>query len=439
MLKVKIKDFQSVSNTEFEIDGFTVIVGKNNRGKSAIVRAIDSALSNRLGNNFIRWGKLQTEVGLIKDDLDVSWVKGETSSYTINKKPYTSLNKAVPKPITDAGFKKFEIADEKLNPLIAHQFEELFLINRSGPFVTEAISTLYDLNDINDADTLCQKRLRASKSLLKTRNADIEALAGKIKKFEGLEDVKQKWEDLKKVLEKIELLKRAIAEIEQYAREYEEQKVLVDNLKGVSKLKVPSTVIAESQIKDYAWILDTHKKYETTLSIAQKLQNAPRLKLPNIEKPQQLMAEFSWLDKTIGVFYKSLQMVQKLKEVLPLSIPDIQKPGTLIQEVLILISLADKLQSTTGSCNNCKSALEKLKNLDEILSRIKALEGPVDSVSYLIGIEQTFSLKAQAFKDLKGTYDSAAQDLIDAKKELDAFKVCPLCNNPLATVEHNHG
>ena len=212
MLKVKIKNFQSIADTEFEVDGFTVIVGKNNRGKSAIVRAIDSALSNRLGNNFIRWGKLQTEVGLIKDNLDLSWVKEEkTASYTINKKSFTSLNRTVPQPIIDAGYKKFEIGDEKLNPLIAHQFEELFLINRSGPFVTEAISTLYDLNDINDADSLCQKKLRATKNLLKTRYTDTENLIKKLENFEGLEDVKQKWGVLKGYLEKAEAIKNSIS------------------------------------------------------------------------------------------------------------------------------------------------------------------------------------------------------------------------------------
>ena len=135
------------------------------------------------------------------------------------------MNRAIPKPIIDAGYKKFEIADEKLNPLIAHQFEELFLINKSGPFVTEAISTLYDLNDINDADILCQKKLRASKNLLKTRNVDAETLNEKIKKYAeeyvickecGKSDTKiEEGRSMKKVLRKgtkVRILKSEMAE-----------------------------------------------------------------------------------------------------------------------------------------------------------------------------------------------------------------------------------
>jgi DNA repair ATPase RecN len=399
MLKVKIKNFQSVADTEFEVDGFTVIVGKNNRGKSAVVRAIDSALSNRLGNNFIRWGKLQTEVGLIKDDLDLSWIKEEkTASYNINKKPYTSLNRAVPQPILDAGYKKFEIGDEKLNPLIAHQFEELFLINRSGPFVTEAISTIYDLNDINDADTLCQKKLRSSKNLLKTRNADAESLSEKIKNFDGLDDVKQKWETIKKLIKKSELLKESISEIDQFIFNLEKQKILIDNLKEVNKLKIP-----------------------------------------DIKKPRQLIDDFGWLDTTIKNFHKSLQIVQKLKEVCFLKIPELQETDTFIQNVLNLISWVGELKEISLSCDKCVHALENLKNLDTINEKLKEIESQVDSISYLIKIEEDFSSKVQSFKELKFSYDSAVQELNSSQIELNSFKVCPLCNNPLTTKECTHG
>ena len=436
MLKVKIKNFQSVANTEFEVDGFTVIVGKNNRGKSAIVRAIDSALSNRLGNNFIRWGKLQTEVGLIKDDLDVSWIKEEkTASYNINKKPYTSLNRAVPQPILDAGYKKFEIGDEKINPLIAHQFEELFLINRSGPFVTEAISTLYDLNDINDADSLCQKKLRATKNLLKTRHEDTNNLKKKLDKFDGLEEVKQKWETLKKLFEKADVLDKAISEIEEFSSEYESQKNLVNTLKNVPPLKVPTTKGVETLIADYSWVAGIQKKLETSQKIVKGLQGISKVTLPGTDKPRQLIADFEWLNKTIEIFHKSLQMVQKLKGVGPLTVPDIKKPEILIQEVSTLTSVEGKLKDLVGSCNQCKNVLAELKSLDGILTKVTAIEGQVETVSYLTGIDRDFSFRVKTFKELKASYDSAVQELNSAQTSLDAFKVCPLCNNPLG---HTH-
>lgn len=393
MLKVKIKNFQSITDTEFEIDGFTVIVGKNNRGKSAIIRAIDAALSNRLGNNFIRWGKLQTEVGLNTDGLDISWVKGDTASYNINKKPFTSLNRTVPKPISDAGFKKLEIADEKLNPLIAHQFEELFLINKSGPFVTEAISTLYNLNDINDADTLCQKKLRASKTLLKTRQADVEDLAEKIKQFNGLDDAKAQWEKIKILIKKSENLKKEISDIECY----------------------------ETQLNDLNFKI-------------QRLQSISGLEIPNMEKPKDMIDEYQWLD-SIGIsFQKSLRLVQKLKEVLSLSIPDIKKPEDLIQEVATVDSLTNQLKRSVFSCDNCKNTLNGLKSLELIVDQVKNAEKKAEDASFITKIEKEFMTEVLGVKQTKASLEEITGEWLKIKAEYDAFKVCPLCNNTLTPV-----
>jgi len=437
VLKVKIKDFQSVADTEFEIDGFTVIVGKNNRGKSAIVRAIDSALSNRLGNNFIRWGKLQTEVNLVKDDLDISWVKGETASYNINKKPYTSLNRAVPKPITDAGFKKFEIADEKLNPLIAHQFEELFLINRSGPFVTEALSTLYDLNDINDADALCQKKLKASKNLLKTRLIDAESLTEKIKKFNGIDEIKHQWKGIKNLNEKSIILKKDISEIEQFIINVESKTTLVNKLKKVINLKISDIKNLENLIIEYNWIKDIQHKFEASTETVQKLQKVSELKIPELEKLSQSINDFDWLNETIEIFHKALQTVQSLKEIPLLKIPDTQKLNTLIHENSIIDSLLQKFKETVLSCDRCKTVLFEFQKLDEISEKIKNIENQVEAVSYLLKIEENFSIEIRTFKELKNSYEKAEKDLITIQTELNSFKVCPLCNTPL-TVEHGH-
>jgi len=129
MLKLKIKDFQSVGDISFDVDGFTVIVGKNNRGKSAIIRAVDAALNNRSGDDFIRWGKTKSEVSFSKDGLEVDWVKGDSAKYKVNGESFTKLNRSVPQPIIEAGIKKIEVGDTKLSPQIAHQFKELFLLD----------------------------------------------------------------------------------------------------------------------------------------------------------------------------------------------------------------------------------------------------------------------------------------------------------------------
>jgi energy-coupling factor transporter ATP-binding protein EcfA2 len=168
MTEISIKNFQNVADAKFSIDGFTVIVGKNNIGKSAIVRSINAALTNQTGDDFIRHGEKSTEVSIVRKDIDIRWKKGDSASYVINKDekhPYTKLNRAVPKPILDAGFRNIEVDDDlKINPLYASQFEPVFLLNKPGPQVTEILSEVYDINVISRADDLCQKENRATKA-----------------------------------------------------------------------------------------------------------------------------------------------------------------------------------------------------------------------------------------------------------------------------------
>ena len=442
MLKVKIKNFQSISDTSFEVDGFTVIVGKNNKGKSAIVRAIDAALSNRLGNNFIKWGKLETQIKLEKDDLDITWTKGETTSYEIKrgeekKKPYTSLKGAVPSPILEAGFRKMQIADEKLNPLVAHQFEELFLINRSGPFVTETLSTLYDLNVINDADSLCQKKLKAAKGLLKTRQTDAEAVAESIENFKGLDEVKIQFESIKQLQAKADKLQAEINEVEVLSNQLKSQLVLVNKLKEVKKLKLPETKNASEKVIEFQWIVQTVLQYERLNSLVQNLKGLTGIKIPDTTTTKNLIQEVQTIS-TFTLQYERLNsLVQNLKGLTGIKIPNITKASELIQEVQTISTITGELKTLLLSCEKCKSIMTDLKDLPTITSKLKFVETQVQTYTQLNQLTDDFITLATEVKEVKSQFQQAKTNLESAQKELDEFKVCPLCKKPLTPV-HTH-
>ena len=171
MTKITIENFQSIKKVNFDIKGFTVIIGKNNIGKSAIIRAIEAALDNQTGDSFIRKGQKKTKVIIDNEDITLQWEKSKTTAtYEIKgyKETFSKLKGTVPKPIIKAGFQKMQIGNQKLFPLIASQFEPLFLINKPGSVVTEVLASLYQIDTLSTADDLCQKILKSNKSLLKT-------------------------------------------------------------------------------------------------------------------------------------------------------------------------------------------------------------------------------------------------------------------------------
>ncbi len=65
VLKIEIKDFQSIKHAVIEVPpGITIITGKTNQGKSAVIRAIDSALFNMGDDSMVRGGKRYSGVSL---------------------------------------------------------------------------------------------------------------------------------------------------------------------------------------------------------------------------------------------------------------------------------------------------------------------------------------------------------------------------------------
>ena len=67
-LHIDIKDFQSLKKADILLTpGITVITGATNNGKSAIIRAIDSAIFNLGDDSMVRGGKRYYGVKISND------------------------------------------------------------------------------------------------------------------------------------------------------------------------------------------------------------------------------------------------------------------------------------------------------------------------------------------------------------------------------------
>jgi predicted ATPase len=275
MTKVKIKNFQSIKEVDFEVDGFTVIVGKNNIGKSAVVRAIDSALINQVGKEFIRRGETSAEVYLDYEGqkktsgLKLEWKKsGSSSSYTVNGKVFTKLGRAVPPPIIEAGFDHMSIGDTKISPLVAHQFEPLFLLDKPGSVVTEVLSSLYDLNVFSQADDACQKDLKIQKSLLKIREADFKIREEKLEVFKDFESIQSEVKISGEISVECDALSNELEILKEYEEALNKSSRLVTVLTPIKNTEIPDSTDCESLSN----VLETLKKYEEALNRSDLLQ-----------------------------------------------------------------------------------------------------------------------------------------------------------------------
>jgi len=385
MTEITVKNFQSIAEANITVDGFTVIVGRSNLGKSALIRAIDALLTNPSGDEFVRLGEKETSVQMTREGLDVLWHKKNSASYLINGVRKTKLNRAVPQELTAHGLGQLEIGGEKLDIQVAHQFEELFLLNRGKTStVTDVLSNLYNLDVLGDADDLCQKDLRASKTLLKTRGLDISAAEEALKKYEGFDDLKVEAERLVVLEQKINTLKAEIALINKYEEALRVLKKSVDTLKGVLKVTIPESTECSGALEIFKWVSEKLSEYSNLTNRVVSLQPCHKVAIPEMLPGDSLNA-----------------------------IRELQGYEIELGRTSSLISSLDRVHKI--SCEFDTSSLESLSN----------------SVSHIKGIEAEFLTSARSTKEARDTLKTTTEELKGLQEEYAKIKVCPYCEKPL--------
>ena len=115
MTTIKVRGYQSIRDeATIVIEGFTVLTGESNRGKSAFIRAVKSAFSNKLGNSFITIGEESCEVSVIKSDHSMSWEKSKKGAvYTIDGKRSDKVGRNLPDDLALLGIKEIVTQDKK--------------------------------------------------------------------------------------------------------------------------------------------------------------------------------------------------------------------------------------------------------------------------------------------------------------------------------------
>lgn len=190
MVKLTIDNFQSIGHAELILDGLTVIVGPSDRGKSALLRAVEAALFNRAGEQFVRIGAKTAVVTLELPEPDaagvhrVRWEKGKgVNKFDVDGAAYAKVGKGAPDALAAMGFRDTLIGarlkdDGKpeggrlMRPQVARQFDGIFLLDDTGVFLSEVLVGLSRLSTLQRSIRFCNADARAAKSALTLRRQD---------------------------------------------------------------------------------------------------------------------------------------------------------------------------------------------------------------------------------------------------------------------------
>lgn len=253
MIDVEVRNFQSIEKASFQIDGFTVVVGRSNIGKSALVRAVKAALTGASAASFVRHGsaclrrskqaktcKCQTSVHLRSEGFDLLWEKGDAiNRYTFNGVVYDKAERGTPTFLTPQ-FSSVQVGSGQQLLQVADQFTPIFLLDQSGGTVADVLSDVARLDRINAAMRLSEKDRRDKNATRKVREKDIQTLETRLQVYDGLDIVLA---DVKALTDKqaaIQATDKALRDIDTYMADLSAHAASIRDLTLTTSLVVPA-------------------------------------------------------------------------------------------------------------------------------------------------------------------------------------------------------
>jgi len=420
-IKVRIQNYQSIEDISFEIRGFTALSGKTNIGKSAIVRAISSAILNNPVVGMVRRGAPYASVELSTDEWNFRWEKSErgVNRYDIGGKFYDKVGQRQLTEIADLGFKSVKVGNDDVHPWLASQFFPIFLLDKSGPQVTDFISEVSRLNVLQDAVVLSArgKRKTSDDSSAKSDEAAGYRLKQKAVAQAGM--VRDLVKDLDGQASSIEEYETSLLAAITMAARIAKATASVTTLTPASLLSMPKPLDPE-KVHRLVLAEATNVKLENTAKKVIAARKAAGVVIPEIP-PEIARLKAASRFATIS---SEIEIVRKLSEASSVKIPVLDT-----DEIL-------RLSKTIALEASLKAAAKAVKKTKAVKIPIAPV---IDTAAVTLAESFSTSLIAAKAAEVEAASEVAAvkEELAEAERELAKIPVCPTCKRPREDI-HDH-
>lgn len=382
-VKVKIRDFQSIENLEFEVSGFTCVTGPTNIGKSAIIRAVSGAILGAPVVGDVRKGSKFCSVEISSNDWSMKWEKGErgVNRYWIPtnaEKPLDKVGQGQIEQIASLGFGSVQVGSDSIQPWFASQFEPIFLMNKSGPAVTDFLSEVSRLKVLQNGITI---NVRNRKKLLersKIRDEDAKLAREKEESLSGVSGVVQLKKDLGAQMESILEYEKKIKSAKKFLTEIEAETDFIEVLLPIKESKLPADNIGK-----------------------------------RLDSLRQLMNSYVALEHEAAkiIAYRPIGTV---------SVPD----------TIDLSSSLRRLSKAEKLAKEIEIEKEAVARLSENVGVPKVPEFP-SNLKRMVELMEAIEFHRSHIASMESSLSSMNKELTLVQSEIDSIEVCPTCQRPL--------
>jgi len=202
-MRLKIRNFQSIARANLEISGFTVITGKSNIGKTALMRACQAAFFGLPGDFYIREGENHVGVAFQDTDIELIWRKTNApnprkpTALQVNGTVHTKIGRDHGLLTEPLGVFELQTTQQRVRPQFAMQHDKIFMLADSETTVAEILKLLGRIDVVTTAQQNAKRDLNQRNSKRKIREQDLKDAKKKLASFDYVPGMRIKLEDVK--------------------------------------------------------------------------------------------------------------------------------------------------------------------------------------------------------------------------------------------------
>ena len=431
MFTIKVRNFQSLSEADIQLeDGLTIITGATNNGKSAIVRAVQSAIFNDGVDDYIKSGTDGLSVYLANDNHNVEYnrkAKGRTDKTTYQFDNGEIQQKVGRNQLPEME-KLFNIREVRLQN---NQKARLnFWEQNEKPFLMDKTAgQLYEFLSVSSSEKYLNV-LRSMMSDMKIEDGEIKSLTISIdtlKKELGIkQDILDHNQNFSILFDKISSAKK----IEESIKKAEEIKLSMSSVEEVSNIVKESLRRVDEQVK-LVPMEEVSSKMLKFMKKAEEIKGQEKLLSDTMRLHDRLEVLMEKMNKTVSLETKATEVINDLQNRI--------KSVLLLQEQVSAMNT--KEEAFWQSVDKVKVCRAKIKELpatvissEQILEIQKEIESIEEKTNWLSERRKETVAIMSVGKELKGL-QKAQNDLQAVLKQSDeelyALKdklgVCPFC------------
>jgi len=308
-MKIKVKNYQAIKEADLTFEpGVTVIVGSSNNGKSSIIRAIEAAINNKGGSDFINYDADACDVIIEDNGHVIQWHKERKSAKSYYQLNNEKLNKIGQKQIEEVGvmlnMPEIVVNNDKFRLNFWKQLDFPFLVGKTHYQLFDFISKSKDQELMANLLDMTDEQAKNSKSELSDINAQINT------RIQDINAVQAEIQDLSKYeqfdIEKFKKLSDISSSIDykiyKYGsanEKYDELKANIDTINATINKKQNMLESAKTFINEIGQLNNQIQKIENVLM--QIESNNQKVKAAK-ETQQRLEAKQLSLKKELQTF-----------------------------------------------------------------------------------------------------------------------------------------